>query len=288
MRDGSFLTALRYVTPSPLRPILGRLRRALSPGAAPAIASPPPPADPGAIAAPPELWHLVGAADADYVRVGQAFKRLFIEAGLQPHHAILDVGCGIGRAAAPLVDYLDESGRYAGFDVMAQAIDWCKANIAVGDPRFDFVHADMHSDRYNPAGSQPASAFVFPYADASFDYVWLGSVFTHLLAADQAQFAREIARVLRPDGISIVSWYLIDDEARANTGGGQIAFDFIHALDGCWTANPDMPEDTIAYDLEPILAQYAVLGLDVLNQALGVWRRQPLQDQDIIVARKRA
>ena len=116
-------------------------------------------------------------------------------------------------------ELLATSLRYAGFDVMAQAIDWCKANIAVGDPRFDFVHADMHSDRYNPAGSQPASAFVFPYADASFDYVWLGSVFTHLLAADQAQFAREIARVLRPGGISIVSWYLIDDEARASRPG---------------------------------------------------------------------
>lgn len=285
MRDGSFLTALRNATPAPLRPVLGRLRRALSGTPAPIA---PPPADPNAVAAPQELWHLVGAADADFVRVGQAFKQLFIEAGLQPHHAILDVGCGIGRAAAPLVDYLDENGRYSGFDVMAQAIDWCKANIAVGDPRFEFVHAAMHSDRYNPEGSQPASAYVFPYPDASFDYVWLGSVFTHLLAADQAQFAREIARVLKPGGVSIVSWYLIDEEARANTGNGQIAFDFVHALDGCWTATPELPESVIGYDLGPTLVQYDALGLDVLNQALGVWRRQPLQDQDIIVARKRA
>ncbi len=279
-----FLTTLRNATPAPLRPVLGRLRRALlpAPAAAPIEAS-----DPNAVAAPQELWHLVGAADADFVRVGQEFKRLFIEAGLQPHHAILDVGCGIGRAAAPLVDYLDEAGRYAGFDVMAQAIDWCKANIAVGDPRFSFVHADMHSDRYNPEGSQLASAFVFPYPDASFDYVWLGSVFTHLLTADKDQFSREIARVLKPGGISIVSWYLIEEEARANTGNGQIAFDFVHALDGCWTATPELPESVIGYDLEPILVQYDQLGLEVLNQALGVWRRQPMQDQDIIVARKR-
>jgi SAM-dependent methyltransferase len=282
-----FLTALRNATPAPLRPVLGRLRRALmpaSPAAAPQVAA----TDPDALQAPQELWHLVGAADADFVRVGQEFKQLFIQAGLQPHHAILDVGCGIGRAAAPLVDYLDETGRYAGFDVMPQAIDWCEANIAVDDPRFEFLHADMHSDRYNPEGSQPASAYVFPYPDKSFDYVWLGSVFTHLLAADQAQFAREIARVLKPGGISIISWYLVDDEARANTGNGQIVFDFVHALDGCWTATPDLPEAVIGYDLEPILAQYDALGLDVLNQALGVWRRQPVQDQDIIVARKRA
>lgn len=277
------LTSLRNATPAPLRPVLGRLRRALLPTPA-AVELP----DPNTVAAPQALWHLVGAADADFVRVGQEFKRLFIEAGLQPHHAILDVGCGIGRAAAPLIDYLDENGRYAGFDVMAQAIEWCQANIAVGDPRFAFVHADMHSDRYNPAGSQPASAFVFPYPDASFDYVWLGSVFTHLLTADKDQFSREIARVLKPGGVSIVSWYLIDDEARENTGSGQIAFDFVHPLDGCWTATPELPESVIGYDLEPVLAQYDDLGLDVLNQALGVWRRQPIQDQDIILARKRA
>ncbi|RRN63157.1 class I SAM-dependent methyltransferase [Caulobacter sp. 602-1] len=263
-----------------MRALLSKLRRAFSPAPQAPVAD--------AVAAPQELWHLVGAADADFIRVGQQFKELFVAAGLQPHHAFLDVGCGIGRAAAPLVDYLDASGRYAGFDVMAEAIDWCKANIAVGDPRFEFTHADMHSDRYNPGGSQPASAFVFPYPDASFDYVWLGSVFTHLLAADQAQFAREIARVLKPGGTSIVSWYLIDEEARANTGGGEIAFDFVHALEGCWTATPDLPEAVIGYDLEPILAQYETLGLDVLNQALGVWRRQPMQDQDIIIARKRA
>jgi SAM-dependent methyltransferase len=281
----ALLTTLRNATPAPLRPLLGRLRRAFSATPfTPEVAR----TSPNAVTAPQELWHLVGAADADFVRVGQEFKQLFIEAGLQPHHAILDVGCGIGRAGAPLVDYLDERGRYAGFDVMVEAIDWCKANIAVGDPRFTFVHADMHSDRYNPGGSQPASAYVFPYPDASFDYVWLGSVFTHLLTADKDQFAREIARVLKPGGISIVSWYLIDAEARANTGDGQIAFDFIHPLDGCWTATPELPEAVIGYDLEPVLAQYDDLGLEVLNQALGVWRRQPMQDQDIIVARRRA
>lgn len=276
----ALLTTLKRLVPRPIRSAFGRLRPT-----APATAGA---ATNEALQAPQELWHLVGAADADFVRVGQQFKALFLDAGLQPHHAILDVGCGIGRAAAPLVDYLDANGRYAGFDVMAEAIDWCRAKIAVGDSRFEFLHANMHSDRYNPGGTQPASAYVFPYPDASFDYVWLGSVFTHLLAADQAQFAREIARVLRPGGISIVSWYLIDDEARANTGSGQIAFDFVHHLDGCWTATPDLPEAVIGYDLAPVQAQYDDLGLEILNQALGVWRREPMQDQDIIVARRRS
>src|SRR6218665_3498461 len=105
----TLLTTFRNATPAPLRTVLGRLRRA------------PLPTPSRPVAPPQDLWHLVGAADADFVRVGQQFKQLFLEAGLQPHHAILDVGCGIGRAAAPLVDYLDENGRYAGFHLMAQA-----------------------------------------------------------------------------------------------------------------------------------------------------------------------
>ena len=76
--------------------------------------------------------------------------------------------------------------------------------------------------------------------------------------------------------------------ARANAGEGRAAFDFAHALDGCWTATPDLPEAVIGYDLQAVRDQYEALGLDVLNQALGVWRREPLQDQDIIIARKRA
>ncbi|MDB5455999.1 MAG: Methyltransferase type 11, partial [Caulobacter sp.] len=117
--------------------------------------------------------------------------------------------------------------------------------------------------------------------------VWLGSVFTHLLAADQAQFAREIARVLKPGGTSVISYYLIDDLARANAKAGLTAFDFAHALDGCWTATPDLPESVIGYDFETILAQYDALGFDVVERKLGVWRDQKIQDQDILVARKR-
>lgn len=243
------------------------------------------PGRPGRPAAPREMWALVGAADADYVRVGQEFRQLFIAQGLQPHHAILDVGCGIGRAAAPLLDYLDADGRYRGFDVMAEAVDWCRANIV--DDRFEFLHADMRSDRYNPAGAVRASDYVFPYPDASFDFVWLGSVFTHLLAADQAQFAREIARVLKPGGISLVSWYLLDEEARATMATGEAAFDFSHSLDGCWTARPELPEAAIAYDLDAILAQYDSLGFDIAWRHLGDWRRRPIQDQDVLAARKR-
>jgi SAM-dependent methyltransferase len=270
------LAALRAATPAPLRPALGKLRRAMFP--------PPPPTP--ASAPPQAMMALVGAADADFVRVGQEYRALLTGCGMQPHHRLLDVGCGIGRAAGGLIGFFD-TGFYRGFDVMPDAIAWCRENITAKDTRFEFVHADLHSDRYNPGGSTPANKYVFPYPDASFDFVFLGSVFTHLLAADQAQFAREIARVLKPGGTSVISWYLLDDVGRANLGSGVSAWEFAHALDGCWTATPELPEAVLAFDRDAMMAQYDALGFDAEVRP-GVWRTQAIQDQDIVVARKRA
>src|SRR2546422_703366 len=47
-------------------------------------------------------------------------------AGLEPAHAVLDVGCGIGRLARPLATSLDERGSYAGFDVNPIGTGWCQ------------------------------------------------------------------------------------------------------------------------------------------------------------------
>lgn len=41
---------------------------------------------------------------------------------LAPHHHVLDVGCGIGRIAIPLTQYLSPEGRYEGFDPVRKAV----------------------------------------------------------------------------------------------------------------------------------------------------------------------
>lgn len=47
----------------------------------------------------------------DFVKAGTDIKDQLIElGGLQPHHRVLDVGCGMGRVAVPLTQYLGEKG----------------------------------------------------------------------------------------------------------------------------------------------------------------------------------
>src|SRR4051794_41708508 len=50
--------------------------------------------------------------------------------------------------------------------------------------------ADLFNARYNPAGTQSADAYTFPYGDGRFDFALATSVFTHLLEAQDRKSTR--------------------------------------------------------------------------------------------------
>jgi ubiquinone/menaquinone biosynthesis C-methylase UbiE len=47
--------------------------------------------------------------------------RLLVYAGLQPDHSLVDIGCGSGRLAVQLADWL--RGPYLGTDVVQSLLD---------------------------------------------------------------------------------------------------------------------------------------------------------------------
>ena len=96
----------------------------------------------------------------------------------------MDVGCGIGRMAVPLINYLTEVGSYDGFDIIKPNINWCMNNITPRFPHFRFQHVDIYNKHYNNTGTLQANTFSFPYPDESFNFVLLTSVFTHMLPVD--------------------------------------------------------------------------------------------------------
>jgi SAM-dependent methyltransferase len=141
----------------------------------------------------------VAVGGGDFLAVGQEFRRHFVELGLlAPHHDVLDVGSGSGRMAYALRDWL--TGTYQGFDVVPEAVDWCRREITPRHPNFEFQVADIRSERYNPSGRHEAAEYRFPYEDASFDFAFLTSVFTHLQRPAVDNYVAELARVLRPGG----------------------------------------------------------------------------------------
>ena len=81
-----------------------------------------------------------------------------------------------------------------------KGIAWCQENITPKHPNFRFQVADIRNKEYNSGERFAASEYEFPYEDASFDFVLLTSVFTHLLPNEVENYLSEIQRVLAPGG----------------------------------------------------------------------------------------
>jgi SAM-dependent methyltransferase len=240
--------------------------------------------------APPEELNFVGTGG--FQAVGQEFLRYFIEhAGLRPLERVLDVGCGIGRMAIPLTQYLGAEGSYDGFDVVPAGIKWCRAKITPRFPNFRFRLAAVYNEHYAPNAATLARGFRFPYPGASFDLALLTSVFTHMLPADLENYAFEIARVLKPRGRCLVTFFLLNPESQAllERGRGTLAFPPRPPGSPCSFLNPRVPEEAVAYDEACVFRTLAANGLEP-NQPVhyGSWCGRPayLSYQDLVVVHK--
>ncbi len=237
---------------------------------------------------PPRSLIFIG--QGDFEKIGQEFKNYFIElADLKPNERVLDAGCGIGRMAIPLTDYLAEEGEYWGFDIVREGIKWCESRVSSKFSNFHFQHVDVFNKHYNAGGTIRARDFVFPFDDGFFDFVFLTSVFTHMLPADQENYLREIARVLKSGGRCLISFFLLNRESKELIHEGRSSQDFRYAIENSLTINPDDPEAAIAYEEEQVNELFGRVGLTI-NPPIhyGSWckRERHLAYQDLIIARK--
>jgi SAM-dependent methyltransferase len=225
----------------------------------------------------------------DYARSARMLLDFFIRhAGLQPDERVLDVGCGAGRAAWGLAEYLSGAGSYRGFDTFPAGVDWCRENLSPRLPNFEFRSVDVFSGVYNPCSNESAESLRFPYADNSFDLVVLVSVFTHMLPADVANYIAEIARVLAPGGRVFATWYLMNDAARGLLATHASNPDFTRRYGGFWVADPHSLEDAVAYEEHLVRAMLEHVGLQPAKLVPGRWcgRENAENGQDMLVAVK--
>jgi SAM-dependent methyltransferase len=140
--------------------------------------------------------HTLDVLDEEHHRIygskwalGLDQKQFLISRGLAPHHHLLDLGCGAGRAGTKLIPYLDP-GHYVGIDGHVSSLS-----------AFERYEIPLHSleARQPRLLVHNIETTPLPFDDASFDAVLAFSVFDHL--ADPMSAARHVARVLRPGGL---------------------------------------------------------------------------------------
>ncbi len=228
---------------------------------------------------PPRRLFYIGGGD--YKKIGADYLHRFIhDCALKPEGKVLDIGCGTGRIAVPLMAYLNERGSYDGFDIDPRGILWCVANITAKKPNFRFLAADIYNEEYNPKGTQKAHEYRFPYADNTFDLVTLISVFTHMFPMDIEHYLREISRVTKPGGFSLITYYLFNkSKGYLNTRGGTLNFQ--NDCGAYRTISKEVPEAAVCCDEDSILGLYKKCGLELAHPVEYGKNRQ-----DIIVARK--
>jgi SAM-dependent methyltransferase len=219
-----------------------------------------------------------------FVRACEVVRTELISHGLRPEHRILDIGSGIGNLAIGLIGY--SRGSYEGVEIHREAVAWCQRAITPGHPAFHFHHADIRNDAYNPRGRTVAATYRFPFPDQDFDFIFLGSVFTHLLPDAVEQYLHEISRLLRPGGICVASYFLLNDESRTGVRAGRsfMSFPFDHASGLCLLHDSTKVEAAVALDETFVRQLYERTHLRIRDMRRGRWWSGLSDDQDVVTA----
>jgi ubiquinone/menaquinone biosynthesis C-methylase UbiE len=237
---------------------------------------------------PPRALSFVGTGNS--LQIGRNWMRHFEDFGnLTPKFHVLDVGCGVGRMAIPFAQFLSPEGRYEGFDIVSKGIDWCRAKITSKHSNFHFQVADVYNEFYNPGGRFKASEYRFPYEDQSFDFVFLTSVFTHMLPEDVNNYLNEVARVLKRNRRCLASLYVLNDQSRALMLKPESQHNFGHRMGVYSVEDPMQPEGAVAYEEPYVRKAVALSGMKLLEPIqFGTWcgRKGGLRTQDFIVVEK--
>lgn len=191
---------------------------------------------------------------------------------------VLEIGCGLGRVAFPLRYLLSRQGSYDGFEICRDKIDFLQSHFQPVYPNFRFTWANIRNTYYNPQGEIEATKYQFPYSDNAFDLVFAASVFTHMLPDTALHYFKESARVLRPGGCCLLSFFLLDYYQPGQSRPLVFArkdfnFDYSYQDYGqeFAIAFPDNPEQMTAFRLSLISRNAEIAGLHVQPPIPGLW-----------------
>lgn len=211
---------------------------------------------------PPPYLRVLTAGSPDpesFVRLGRTAAETVL--ALVERHGgardqVLEFGVGCGRVARWLIPQV---GRFAGCDVNSRLLGWSRANLT----------GEFARNRLTPP---------LGFADRRFDLVYALSVFTHMHDANARAWLAELARVTRPGGLAVLSFFdaRLPQSAEVSEALGQDGFAI--RQDGAEGSNllcGYFSDQGLAERAAPHWTLAEVVGSDVsgVGQAWAVFRR---------------
>lgn len=233
----------------------------------------------------------------EWYRWGEEWSLLLRLYGqLSAKSAVLEIGCGLGRIAFPLRYILSTAGSYDGFEICRFKVDFLE-RFHQAYPHFRFRWADVFNTHYNPSGQAKAADYEFPYPAAAFDVIFAASVFTHLIPETAAHYFQESARVLKPGGRCVFSFFVLDYYRAGHPRPGSFAdplFNIDCPYGDCGdrfaVSNPDDPEAISAHSIAAIEQFAREAGLELVREPVRGWWSGTADNwtstQDIVILTK--
>ena len=177
---------------------------------------------------------------------------------------VLDFGCGAGRLLRHIRPW---AGRVGAVDRHRRALDWLEAHL----PGIETTHA-------------PDTPPLRRWPEATFDLVIANSVFTHIPLRHQDAWLRELARLLTPGGVALVTVLGDEHRERLLDAAARQALE----RDGAYELGPEV--DPVSGEVSALAAvfQTPAACLESFGRVFDVrGRRSSSGHQDVLVLMRR-
>jgi len=143
-----------------------------------------------------------------------------INKNLQPHHKMLDIGCGTLRGGRHFIKYLN-TGKYYGIDISPKAITYAKQLVQQEGLLEKSPHLVV---------SEKKDLKFREFSGETFDYILAQSVFTHLKPEHIKECFENICHIMHENSIFYFTYFKGEEYGQTSLKTFSYPFSFFESL----------------------------------------------------------